>query len=114
MRNGFLLRYDTDQVADGLHGEEGVFLACSFWPTDVYVMMGRHAEAVALFERLRSLRNDVGLLAEEYDPVAGHMLGNFPQAFSHVGLIITALNLARSVGPAEERAEQPAAVSGPA
>jgi GH15 family glucan-1,4-alpha-glucosidase len=114
MRNGFLLRYDTDQVADGLHGEEGVFLACSFWLTDVYVMMGRHAEAVALFERLRSLRNDVGLLAEEYDPVAGHMLGNFPQAFSHVGLIITALNLARSVGPAEERAEQLAAVLGAA
>jgi len=106
MRNGLLLRYETDQVADGLSGREGAFLACSFWLADVFCLMGRRADAVELFERLRSLRNDVGLLSEEYDPVTGHMLGNFPQAFSHVGLIVTALNLARSVGPSDERAEQ--------
>ncbi|WP_046863999.1 glycoside hydrolase family 15 protein [Microvirga massiliensis] len=114
MRNGFLLRYETDQVADGLSGDEGAFLACSFWLADVYCLMGRRAEAIALFERLRSLRNDVGLLSEEYDPVAGQMLGNFPQAFSHVGLIITALNLARPVGPSDERSDQIMRVPEPA
>jgi GH15 family glucan-1,4-alpha-glucosidase len=81
------------------------------WLADVYCLMGRRAEAIELFERLRSLRNDVGLLSEEYDPVAGQMLGNFPQAFSHVGLIVTALNLARSVGPSDGRAEQHAVAS---
>jgi GH15 family glucan-1,4-alpha-glucosidase len=114
MRNGLLLRYETDEVRDGLSGSEGAFLACSFWLADVYCLMGRRAEAIELFERLRSLRNDVGLLSEEYDPVAGQMLGNFPQAFSHVGLIVTALNLARSVGPSDERAEQHAVASEPA
>jgi GH15 family glucan-1,4-alpha-glucosidase len=114
MRNGLLLRYETDQVADGLSGDEGAFLACSFWLADVYCLMGRRAEAIELFEKLRSLRNDVGLLSEEYDPVAGHMLGNFPQAFSHVGLIITALNLARSVGPSDERSKQSTMIPEPA
>jgi GH15 family glucan-1,4-alpha-glucosidase len=68
------------------------------------MLTGRHAEACALFERLLALCNDVGLLAEQYDPAAGEMLGNFPQAFSHVGLINTAVNLSRSMGPAAERA----------
>ncbi len=84
---------------------EGAFIACSFWLADVYVLQGRYAEARQLFERLRGLCNDVGLLSEEYDPAARRMLGNFPQAFSHVGLINTALNLARVEGPAAERAK---------
>ena len=111
MRNGLVLRYNTGEVTDGLSGEEGSFLACSFWLADVYLMMGRRDEALELFERLCSLRNDVGLLSEEYDWEARHMLGNFPQAFSHVGLIITALNLARWVGPSGERADQDKKIS---
>jgi GH15 family glucan-1,4-alpha-glucosidase len=106
MRNGLLLRYETEEVADGLSSGEGAFLACSFWLADVYMLMGRRADALELFERLRSLRNDVGLLSEEVDPQTGQLLGNFPQAFSHVGLVITALNLSRSIGPSDERAEQ--------
>jgi GH15 family glucan-1,4-alpha-glucosidase len=111
LRDGLLLRYETDKVDDGLAGHEGAFLACSFWLADAYIMIGRRADALALFERLRGLQNDVGLLAEEYDPRERHMLGNFPQAFSHVGLIITALNLARSTGPADERSEDSEAVA---
>jgi GH15 family glucan-1,4-alpha-glucosidase len=107
MRDGLLLRYDTGEVADGLSAGEGSFLACSFWLVDVYLMMGRREEALALFERLRSLQNDVGLLAEEYDVRARRMLGNVPQAFSHVGLIISALNLARWAGPSGDRAQSP-------
>lgn len=103
MRDGLLLRYDTGEVDDGLPHGEGAFLACSFWLADVWVLLGRLDEARALFERLRSLCNDVGLLAEEYDARDGRMLGNFPQAFSHVGLINTALNLARAVSPAVQR-----------
>jgi GH15 family glucan-1,4-alpha-glucosidase len=105
MRDGLVLRYRTEQTDDGLPPGEGAFLACSFWLADVLVLQGRYADAQHLFERLGGLCNDVGLLAEEYDPVAGRMLGNFPQAFSHIGLINTALNLARATGPAEERAE---------
>jgi GH15 family glucan-1,4-alpha-glucosidase len=75
---------------DGLPGEEGVFLACSFWLADDLALMGRTKEARALFERLLGLANDVGLLAEEYDPAAGRLLGNFPQAFSHVAIVNTA------------------------
>lgn len=105
LRDGLVLRYHTDETDDGLPPGEGAFLACSFWLADVMVLQGRYADARRLFERLGNLCNDVGLLAEEYDPVAGRMLGNFPQAFSHVGLINTALNLARASGPAEERAE---------
>lgn len=105
IRDGLVLRYRTEQTDDGLPPGEGAFLACSFWLADVLVLQGRHAEAQGLFERLAGLCNDVGLLAEEYDPAAGRMLGNFPQAFSHVGLINTALNLARVAGPAEDRAE---------
>jgi GH15 family glucan-1,4-alpha-glucosidase len=100
---GFVKRYDTAAGVDGLPPGEGAFLACSFWLADNYVLQGRYAEARALFERLLGLCNDVGLLAEEYDPRTGRMLGNFPQAFSHVGLINTALNLSRAEGPARER-----------
>ncbi|GGQ24594.1 glycoside hydrolase family 15 protein [Streptomyces roseolilacinus] len=92
--HGFVRRYGTDGIAvDGLPGGEGTFLACSFWLADALRMMGRTEEARELFERLLELRNDVGLLAEEYDPVARRQLGNFPQAFSHVGLVATALAL---------------------
>jgi len=104
----FVLRYDTDNPADGLPAGEGAFLACSFWLVDNYILQGRHADARKLFDRLVARCNDVGLLAEELDPLTGRMLGNFPQAYSHVGLIICALNLSRKAGPAEERAEAPA------
>ena len=93
--DGFVRRYDTaaDTPVDGLPGDEGAFLACSFWLVDALQMTGRKKEARVLFERLVGLANDVGLLAEEYDPVAGRLLGNFPQAFSHIGLVNTALTL---------------------
>ena len=101
----FVLRYETEHACDGLPAGEGAFLACSFWLVDNYILQGRHAEARKLFTRLLSRCNDVGLLAEEFDPLTGRMLGNFPQAYSHVGLINCALNLSRQKGPAEERAE---------
>jgi GH15 family glucan-1,4-alpha-glucosidase len=101
----FVLRYETEHAADGLPPGEGAFLACSFWLVDNYILQGRYADARKLFERLLSRCNDVGLLAEEYDPVSGRMLGNFPQAYSHVGLINCALNLSQEKSPAEERAE---------
>ena len=103
MRDGLVLRYDTRRTRDGLSGGEGAFLACSFWYADNLVLLGRRREARQLFERLLSLRNDVGLLAEEYDISTGRMVGNFPQAFSHVALINTAHNLARAEKPAEQR-----------
>jgi GH15 family glucan-1,4-alpha-glucosidase len=106
VRNGLVLRYDTGSGADGLPAGEGAFLACSFWLADNYVLLGRHQEARALFERLLALRNDVGLLAEEYDPVQKRQLGNFPQAFSHLALISTAHNLATVGGPAHQRSGQ--------
>jgi GH15 family glucan-1,4-alpha-glucosidase len=91
---GFMRRYSAEEtVVDGLPGGEGTFLVCSFWLADALHMTGRTEEARELFERLLGLANDVGLLSEEYDPVAGHQLGNFPQAFSHVGLVNTALAL---------------------
>ncbi|WP_328297086.1 glycoside hydrolase family 15 protein [Streptomyces sp. NBC_00435] len=93
-RSGLVRRYSTEGLSvDGLPGDEGAFLACSFWLTDALYLTGREKEARELFERLLSVRNDVGLLAEEYDPVAGRQLGNFPQAFSHVGLVNSALVL---------------------
>jgi GH15 family glucan-1,4-alpha-glucosidase len=101
----FVLRYETKDVDDGLPAGEGAFLACSFWLVDNYILQGRNAEARKLFTRLLSRCNDVGLLAEEFDPLAGRMLGNFPQAYSHVGLINCALNLSRQKGPTEERAQ---------
>ncbi|WNG32654.1 glycoside hydrolase family 15 protein [Archangium violaceum] len=93
VKDGFVRRYHTHEIEDGLPPGEGAFLACSFWLADNYVLQGRLDEAKGLFQRLLELRNDVGLLAEEYDPVAKRQLGNFPQAFSHVGLINTAFNL---------------------
>ena len=109
MSGGFVLRYRTHESVDGLPPGEGVFLACSFWLADNLVMLGRHEEARALFERLLALRNDVGLLSEEYDPDSNRFLGNFPQAFSHVALINTALNLSHAAKPAEQRSEKKAA-----
>ena len=103
--NEFVLRYETENPGDGLPAGEGVFLACSFWLVDNYILQGRYAEAQKLFDRLLSRCNDVGLLAEEFDPLTGRMLGNFPQAYSHVGLINCALNLSLQTGPAEKRAE---------
>ncbi|MGB3288889.1 MAG: glycoside hydrolase family 15 protein [Burkholderiaceae bacterium] len=103
MRDGLLLRYETEHGLDGLPPGEGSFLVCSFWLADVYVLQGRDDDAHALFEHLAGLCNDVGLLAEQYDPQGGRMLGNFPQAFSHVGIINTALNLHRLRAPAQER-----------
>jgi GH15 family glucan-1,4-alpha-glucosidase len=104
MRDGLLLRYETKHQVDGLAPGEGAFLACTFWYADNLAMMGRREEARATFERLLSLRNDVGLLSEEYDPTSKRMLGNFPQAFSHVAVINTAHNLALVKGPAAHRA----------
>jgi GH15 family glucan-1,4-alpha-glucosidase len=101
--DGFVQRYDTDKTDDGLPAGEGVFLACSFWLADVYVLMQRHDDARRLFERLLALRNDLGLLAEEYDTRAKRMVGNFPQAFSHVALVNTAHNLAFAEKPARQR-----------
>jgi GH15 family glucan-1,4-alpha-glucosidase len=101
--DGFVLRYRTDRVNDGLPPGEGAFLACSFWLADAYVLLGREREAKSLFERLTSLANDVGLLSEEYDPGAQRLVGNFPQAFSHVALVNTAENIARAARPARQR-----------
>lgn len=103
MQDGLLLRYDSDRSDDGVSGREGTFLVCSFWLADVYVLLGREPEARALFDRLCALCNDVGLLSEQYDPRSQRMLGNFPQAFSHIGIINTALNLHRVECPAKSR-----------
>ncbi|MEU8722753.1 glycoside hydrolase family 15 protein [Streptomyces antimycoticus] len=92
--DGLIRRYTAVDHVDGLPGSEGAFLACSFWLADALHLAGRHKDARALFERLLALRNDVGLLAEEYDPATGRQLGNFPQAFSHIGLVGTALTRA--------------------
>ncbi len=105
LQDGFVLRYRTEDGTDGLPAGEGAFLACSFWLADNYVLLGRIEDAKALFERLLALRNDVGLLAEEYDPRAKRQIGNFPQAFSHIALINTAYNLTKAGGPAEQRAD---------
>ncbi|MBL0420670.1 glycoside hydrolase family 15 protein [Ramlibacter sp. AW1] len=112
MQDGLVLRYRPADTPDGLPGDEGAFLACSFWLVDAYVMMGRRDEALALFEHLLALRNDLGLLAEEYDATLGRQLGNFPQAFSHIALVNAAHNLASSHGPAPQRAEHTVADPG--
>jgi GH15 family glucan-1,4-alpha-glucosidase len=106
LEDGFVHRYETDPEIDGLQPGEGTFLLCTFWLADNYALQGRHDEARTTFERLLALCNDVGLLAEEYDPAAGHFLGNFPQAFSHVGLINSARNLSKTGGLAVERRDQ--------
>jgi GH15 family glucan-1,4-alpha-glucosidase len=90
LRDGFVRRYATEENLDGLPGDESPFLACSFWLADNYALQGRQIEAVELFERLLSIKNHLGLLAEEYDPIAGRHIGNFPQGFSHLALIYTA------------------------
>jgi GH15 family glucan-1,4-alpha-glucosidase len=115
--DGLVLRYQTSTSGhvDGLPPGEGVFLAGSFWLADNYWLLGRYDKARRLFERLLGVCNDVGLLAEQYDPYTGRFLGNFPQAFSHVSLINTAFNLSADIGPAEHRTNdgEPAAPPGP-
>jgi GH15 family glucan-1,4-alpha-glucosidase len=96
-------RYTTEESVDGLPPGEGVFLPCTFWLADNLALMGRVDEGRALFERLIGLSNDVGLLAEEYDPAAKRQLGNFPQAFTHVSLVNSGFNLSRVAGPAHDR-----------
>ncbi|WP_296226415.1 glycoside hydrolase family 15 protein [Ralstonia sp. UBA689] len=103
--NGLVRRYRTETAADGLPEGEGTFLPCSFWYVDNLVMQGRDSEALALFEKLLALRNDVGLLSEEYDPRAGRLVGNFPQAFSHIALVNSALALS-AAAPAERGVSQ--------
>jgi GH15 family glucan-1,4-alpha-glucosidase len=99
------MRCRAEKATDGLPGPEGTFLACSFWLADAYVQLNRYDDAATLFERLLSVRNDLGLLAEQYNPRERRQLGNFPQAFSHVGLVNTAHNLLRAAGPAVQRAD---------
>ncbi len=106
LRDGFVARYPTHESVnvDGLVGREGAFLACSFWLVDAYTLVGRRREAIELFERLLAVSNDVGLLAEEYDPISKRQVGNFPQAFSHVALVNSACNLTDGAGSAVRRA----------
>jgi GH15 family glucan-1,4-alpha-glucosidase len=108
MQDGLVIRYDTRQARDGLPPGEGAFLPCSFWLADSWILLDRRDEARRLFERLLALRNDVGLLAEEYDPRAGRLLGNFPQCFSHIALVNTAHNLTRGSAPARQSASRSA------
>jgi GH15 family glucan-1,4-alpha-glucosidase len=105
MHDGLLRRYSTSSAVDGLPGGEGAFLACTFWLCDAYALCGRLEEATSLFQRLIGLANDLGLLAEEYDPIACRQLGNFPQAFSHIALINTAHTLTSAAGAAHQRAD---------
>jgi GH15 family glucan-1,4-alpha-glucosidase len=104
VRDGFVRRYSTEEVEDALPPGEGAFLACSFWLVDVYILQERFDEAEALFRRLVALANDVGLLSEEYDPNLKRMVGNFPQAFSHLALVNSAYNLTRARKPLHQRA----------
>jgi len=99
------VRYRSRSTLDGLPAGEGAFLACSFWLADALILLGRREEARALFERLIGLANDVGLLAEEYDTRERRLTGNFPQAFSHIALVHTALNLTRAARPADQRGD---------
>ena len=103
MSNGLVCRYRTGSKLDGLPGDEGAFLACSCWLVDNLVLLGRHDEARVMFERILGLGNDVGLFSEEYDAKNHRMLGNFPQAFTHVAIITSALNLSKRDKPAEQR-----------
>jgi GH15 family glucan-1,4-alpha-glucosidase len=105
LREGFVMRYDTEATDDGLPAGEGVFLACSFWLADVYMLQDRAADAERLFRELIGLCNDVGLLTEEYDPRVKRLVGNFPQAFSHIALVNSAYNLTRAAKPVEQRAQ---------
>jgi GH15 family glucan-1,4-alpha-glucosidase len=103
MEDGLVLRYRPENSDDGLVGSEGAFLACSFWLVDNLVLLGRRGDALALFDHLLSMRNDLGLLAEEFDTRSRRMVGNFPQAFSHIALINSANNLSQHEKPAERR-----------
>jgi GH15 family glucan-1,4-alpha-glucosidase len=116
LNDGFVMRYSTTEVEDALPPGEGAFLACSFWLVDVYLLQGRIDDAERLFQKLLDLRNDVGLLSEQYDPRAKRLVGNFPQAFSHLALINSAYNLTRDQKPVEQRAQDehaPPAHAGP-
>ena len=105
LRDGFVLRYSTEEVEDALPPGEGAFLACSFWLVDVYILQERYDEADLLFGRLVGLCNEVGLLSEEYDPKLRRLVGNFPQAFSHLALVNSAFNLTRVRKPVHQRAK---------
>jgi len=105
--DGLVLRYKTESSGDGLPPREGAFLACSFWLIDNMLLQGRTEEARSFFERLLALQNDVGLLAEEYDPRARRQLGNFPQAFTHLALLGTALNLSRAADKPSDQRRRP-------
>ena len=105
LRDGFVMRYSTEDVEDALPPGEGAFLACSFWLVDAYILQERFDDAERLFRRLVALRNDVGLLSEEYDPVQKRLVGNFPQAFSHLALINSAYNLTHARKPVHQRAK---------
>jgi GH15 family glucan-1,4-alpha-glucosidase len=105
LRDGFVMRYSTEEVEDALPPGEGAFLACSFWLVDVYTLQGRAGDAERMFRRLVGLRNDVGLLSEEYDARAKRLVGNFPQAFSHLALVNSAYNLTRTRKPVHQRAQ---------
>jgi len=108
LADGFVMRYDTAATDDGLPPGEGAFLACSFWLVDAYIAQERWQDARRMFDRLLALRNDVGLLSEEYDPRTGRLVGNFPQAFTHLALVNSAFNLTHLEAPEEHRA-RPAA-----
>lgn len=112
LQGGFVQRYRTESADDGLPPGEGAFLACSFWLVDAYAMIGRLDDARALFDRLLAIRNDLGLLAEEFDPTSGQLVGNFPQAFSHIGLINSASNLTRAAKPSAQRRTSASAAPG--
>jgi len=103
--DGFVKRYDLEKSDDGVRGGEATFLLCSFWLVDCLIMLGRRDDAHHLFDQLLQVRNDLGLLAEEYDAISRRQLGNFPQAFSHLGLINSAVNLSRAVGPVSQRTD---------
>lgn len=106
LEDGFLLRYRTEAGVDGLEGKEGAFLACSFWLVNALHGVGRTDDARTLFERLLSLRNDVGLLAEEWDPRYQRQVGNFPQAFSHEPLVVCAAELSSGSRPTTQQADR--------
>ena len=103
MSDGFVARYMPHPVGGRIAAGEGVFLPCTFWLADNLHLLGREAEAREVFKRLLGLCNDVGLISEEYDPKTGRLLGNFPQAFTHVALVNSALNLSPAPGPADTR-----------
>jgi GH15 family glucan-1,4-alpha-glucosidase len=106
VRDGLVMRYDTATSQDGLPPGEGVFLACSFWMVSSLKAVGREPEARTLFEDLLKLTNDLGLLSEEYDPRGKRMVGNFPQAFSHIALVSAAFDLEDGVGVRERARRQ--------